>query len=265
MKYHVLCIAYCIIFLLLTSCFLIITPRTYGYSSQDDTYILHMQINTDVQDNSSYNPVSQISPDISQKKPAPKPSKNPISSQRNRMIPTLFPLKTSIQTGFRDQPSAHDFRFSISDDAVSFGPLSPTDFIARNITLELAGDPSYLYTVTGYENHELTDQYGDFIPNTRCDSEECNESTAGPWVNTLTFGLGYRCENIKGNDCNTGFNDKTFFKPFGFGNNNNGAIILSGILNTTKTVQILYQVNVSGTQHQGIYQNSITYVALPKY
>ena len=111
------------------------------------------------------------------------------------------PPQTTIEIGYGINQPRQDFRFSLSDDLINFGPLSPTDFITRTSSIAVEGDPSYQYTITVFENHELQNKKNTIIPNTRCDDGTCSPTTASNWENTLTFGFGYHCENRSGNDC----------------------------------------------------------------
>ncbi|HSW97642.1 MAG TPA: hypothetical protein VLF89_07500 [Candidatus Saccharimonadales bacterium] len=248
----ILCIAYCVLFT---------TTFSYADTSEGDNYIFHMRINSDpAQQGLPYNQPGKYI--INRNK-----SVTPTTQSRPPAItPQLPPPPTSIQIGYTDNQPHSDFRFLLSDNIVDFGPLSPTDFITRESSLSVLGDPSYLYTILAFENHPLQNAKNQIIPNTTCDDGNCTDTQAADWTDTLTFGFGYHCQNIEGRDCEKNFKNNDSYKKFSLNDNNqNGKTIMSGDIREEKKSKILYKINVPGTQQQGNYQNVITYIAVPMY
>ncbi len=183
------------------------------------------------------------------------------------------PAKYKIQAGFLDNKSKSPFTFSISETLVYFGSLSPTNPIERSSSLSVSGGSTNGYSVIAFEDRELSTPLkgaspsGAIIPDTSCDNGLCSETTSAPWSNPLTYGFGYRCDNIIGSNCFADFSDSSFYKQFA--NNSKSEIpqkVLSGTKdNIDKLVQITYKVNISGTQPSGSYQNVITYIAVPNF
>lgn len=165
------------------------------------------------------------------------------------------------------QPST-PFSFSVSTDIIDYGPLSPTNQIYRTSNLLISNANKKGFMVIAYENHPLiTTGSNSFIPDSTCDNGSCSEVTSAIWANTLTYGFGYRCDNVSGNDCPIGFNQIDYYKQFSDNSKNEkGQIIMSNNQPVSNhETQITYKVNISKTQDSGSYNNEITYLAIPKY
>ena len=252
----VACMKLKVLFIIITACCLFHTPRVFAFTSQDNNYILHMWVETD--DNQQKLPYNQPGSFVIQKPPViVKPLPSPVPA----------PPQTSVQIGYSDtQQPQSEFKFSLADDSINFGPLSPTDFITRASGITVSGDPSYWYSILAYENHELESAQRQMIPNTTCDDGTCTDTKASPWTDTLTFGFGYQCENLEGADCEKSFRDSDMYKKFSVGAiSQNGRTIMTGNTASEKKAKIYYKINVPGTQPQGEYQNMITYLAVPGY
>jgi hypothetical protein len=173
-----------------------------------------------------------------------------------------------IRAGFQYIYSIIAFRFSISNIYIDFGTLSPTTPVTRTNTLTVSNGSAYGYQVTAFENHQLmVPASGQIIPNTTCDAGTCTTTTAAAWTNTLTYGFGYRCDNLSGTDCASGFSTSTFYKQFADESaGQTPQAVMSGTnVGRNKQSQITYKVNISGSQAAGLYQNVITYIATPTY
>ena len=160
------------------------------------------------------------------------------------------------------------FSFSVSQPLIDFGPLSATNPVTRTTILTVSTGTPHGYSVLASEDHALsTNTLALAVPDTTCDSGTCSEALANPWTNTLTYGLGYRCDNIAGTDCSLSFSDTSAFKQFA--NSSSGKkpqVLMSNNAFVANTkAQITYKVNISGTQAAGIYSNTITYIATPNF
>ena len=177
-----------------------------------------------------------------------------VSNTVGQIAPGLYTgTNYKVRAGFQYVYSIIPFRFSITGLAIDFGSLTPTNPVTRTNTLTLTNGSANGYVVTAYENHGLLKQgTGSIIPDTTCDSGLCTDSTSAAWTNTLTYGFGYRCDNVSGSDCATGFTTSTFYKQFTnttYVSSTSGQAVMRGTnVGRNKQVTITYKVNVSGTQ-----------------
>lgn len=186
-----------------------------------------------------------------------------------QLAPGLFSgTNYTIRSGFQYISSIVRFRFEISSLFIDFGVVDPTNPVTRTNILTVSNGSAYGYQVTAFENHQLlVPASGAIIPNTTCDGGTCTTSTAAAWTSTLTYGFGYRCDNIAGTDCDSGFATGTFYKQFADASTNQTpqAVMIGTTPGRNKKGQITYKVNISGVQAAGIYQNQITYIATPTF
>lgn len=170
-----------------------------------------------------------------------------------------------VRSGFQYIHSIIRFRFTISQTTIDFGLLLPTNPVIRTNTLTLSNGSANGYAVTASENHALrNDANNVIIPNTTCDSGACTPEASDSWTNTLTYGFGYRCDNVNGTDCAPGFSNATAFKQFAA--TPSASIVMTGRnVGRNKKVTITYKVNIGASQAAGTYQNIITYIATPSY
>lgn len=174
-----------------------------------------------------------------------------------------------IKKGFENLAPAVPFSISLSSDIVDFGALSPTNPIIRTADLSVSSKAAYGYSVIVFENEPLTTIFLNdkaFIPDTTCDNGGCDTQNASEWINTLTYGFGYRCDNLNGADCDSSFTSSNSYKHFpDIANNDDPQSIMAGIGSNNKTARISYKINISGTQPQGNYNNVVTYIAIPNF
>lgn len=186
-----------------------------------------------------------------------------------QLAPGLFSGSNyTIRSGFQYISSIVRFRFSISGLFIDFGIITPTNPVTRTNTLTVSNSSAYGYQVTAFENHQLlVPVSGAIIPNTTCDAGTCTTTTAAAWTSTLTYGFGYRCDNISGTDCESGFATSTFYKQFAdeSASQTPQAVMVGTTAGRNRQAQITYKVNVSGTQAAGTYSNIVTYIATPTF
>lgn len=171
-----------------------------------------------------------------------------------------------VRSGFQYIHSLIPFSFTISSIFIDFGPITPGAPVTRTNTLTISNGSAYGYTVLARENHPLRHlPSGNSIPDTTCDSGTCTESTSAAWTNLTTFGFGYRCDNLSGTDCQSGFSDATYYKQFASSESAELAqpVMTGSIVGRNIQSQITYKVNVATTQAAGEYQNYITFIAVP--
>lgn len=156
------------------------------------------------------------------------------------------------------------FRFSISSILIDFGIISPTFPVTRSHQLTVTNHSAYGYQVTVSQNHNLrVDSSGKEIPPTTCDAGSCTPTTAAIWTNSLTYGFGYRCDNVSGTDCPTDFTTD-YYRPF-IASPSAVVVMSSTNVGTNRKTNVTYKVNVSGSQVAGLYKNIINYIATPTF
>ncbi len=161
--------------------------------------------------------------------------------------------------------SSGAFSFSISNTAISYGTITPGEPITRANTLTVSSSNAG-YQITASENHPLEGATNATIPNTTCDSGNCTQAISGIWASLLTYGFGYRCDNLNSSsDCAQGFTTTNYYKSFANtqASQTPQAIMTNSTPVTNHAGQISYKLNISGSQPSGLYQNAIQYVAVP--
>lgn len=151
----------------------------------------------------------------------------------------------------------------VSDDFVQFGPLSPTNPVIRQLRFSIRGQ-TLPFSLFQQMDHNLLNDPGQSIPPTSCDNGSCTETQASLWSSTLTYGLGVRCENIKGTACPDDFLEKNTFRPLGILSSGAASIIASGITGEQTELSLLYKLVVPGTQEKGNYQARASYILVPE-
>lgn len=171
-----------------------------------------------------------------------------------------------IRSGFQYILTRIPFSFRISSIFIDFGPVTPGAPVTRTNNLMISNGSAYGYTVLARENHPLrVSSSGISIPDTTCDSGTCNETASGAWTSLTTFGFGYRCDNVSGTDCQSGFASIDNYRQFASSEAAELAFPVMTGVNVGRNIQsqITYKVNVSATQAAGQYENYITYIAVP--
>lgn len=173
-----------------------------------------------------------------------------------------------VRAGFQYINSIIPFQFSVSSQFVNFSTLTPGTPLTRTHTLTISNGSANGYVVTAYEDHPMRlFNYGINIPDTTCDSGSCSETTAALWNNPLTYGFGYRCDDITGTNCPSAFSTSNYYKQFADAEKSeNPQVVMSGSnVGRNFKSQITYKINIASTQQAGLYQNIITYIATPTY
>lgn len=168
------------------------------------------------------------------------------------------------KAGFQYINSIIPFSFSISDIQINFGTLTPGSPSTDTSTLIVSAGGAGGYTVKASENNPLkTFEGSDTIIDTLCDTT-CSESTAASWTSATKYGFGF---NMSGDDIPADFTNSNYFRQFADrSNSETQAIIMSSVnVGRERTATITYKVNISNIQPSGIYQNIITFTAIPSY
>lgn len=183
---------------------------------------------------------------------------------------SLNGVNYKVRAGFQYIHSLIRFSFKIQNPAVNFGTLTATTPVNRTSNLIVSNASAGGYVVTAMEDRPLrVNSSGATIPDTTCDNGLCTTTTSGPWIpnidgSSTTYGFGYRCDNISGSDCASGFTTANYFKQFAA--SPSAVTVMQGTTaGRNRTVQITYRVNISQTQPSGLYTNVITYIVTPTF
>jgi len=222
-------------------------PAASGQTMSNEDYIIKTQL---------LNAVSGLTESIDYKVRSTVGDANPATSEG---------VNFKVKTGFENIVAELPFSVTLSSDFVDFGALSPTNTIIRTIDLTLHSLSTYGYSVVASENNLLkSDKLS--IPDTTCDNGGCNSENVGIWLNALTYGFGYRCDNLIGFDCDRSFVHSNLYKSFpDTGRGQIPLSVMAGVGSKNKSSRISYKVNISASQAQGIYSNVITYIAVPNF
>lgn len=181
---------------------------------------------------------------------------------------SLNGVNYKVRAGFQYVRTTIPFSFSISSIFVDFGTVTPGEPITRTNNLTVSNGSAHGYSVVAFEKQPLrVYATGADIPDTTCDAGNCTESTAAAWSNPLTYGFGYRCDNLSGTDCVTDFSDSSFYKQFANqeASETPQAVMSGANVGKNKRAEITYKVNISASQPAGDYQTIINYIATPTF
>ena len=182
-------------------------------------------------------------------------------------------LGYKIRAGFQYIHSIIPFSFQIDVLALNFGTLTPQVLTnEKSLTLTVNSGSAGGYQIQVQENDELTSTALSTIPDTTCDNPEdtCDQNDAGTWAKTTTYGFGY---NMSGTDVPPEFSGGKFKR---FSNAANvptenpvkimGKTPLEGHqAGTDKIATMSARINIENVQAAGIYQNILTFWAIPTY
>ncbi len=169
-----------------------------------------------------------------------------------------------VRAGFQYIHSIIPFSFAISDFLIDFGTLTTQSPTTQTNTLTVSSGGAGAYSVKAEENEPLTTLDGSTsIPDTTCDAS-CTETSAGVWIQNTTYGFGF---NVSGDDVPGDFIDGTYYRQFSDASLSEApaTVMASSNVGRGREATITYKVNVSTGQPGGIYQNIITYVAIPGF
>lgn len=170
-----------------------------------------------------------------------------------------------VKAGFQYIHPLTPFSFTISNTFIDFGLISPTTPVTRTNTLTVSFESAHGYQVIVSQNHNLrVNASGAEIQPTTCDAGTCTTTTASAWTSSLVYGFGYRCDNVVGTDCDSGFSTSNFYKQF-IASPSAVTVMSSPNVGKGRKTQITYKVNIPGTQPAGLYTNIINYIAYPTF
>lgn len=189
-------------------------------------------------------------------------SKNPYVIQGGDIEQKTLNTSGESSIANSDKTTTEPFSFSVSDNLIDYGPLTPANSVLRTTDLTILKGSSQRYSVFSFEDRELSDSNNSFIPDTTCDSGTCSETSSAVWSGNLSFGLGFRCEKEDNSGCSEDFSKPDYFKQFA---NQSKSEAYQAIINSSdlKKAKIKYKVNISNNQAKSNYSNSITFIAIP--
>lgn len=169
-----------------------------------------------------------------------------------------------VKSGFQYIYSIIPFSFTVSSISINFGHLVTQTPVTATNTLTVASGGAGGYQVKASEGSPLKiSSSGRTIPNTNCNTS-CTNTAAGVWDSNSKYGFGF---NMTGDDIPADFTDLTYFRPFADRSiSESPQIVMSSIyVGAGRQATVTYKVNVSGVQAAGVYNNIITYTAIPAY
>ena len=170
-----------------------------------------------------------------------------------------------VNSGFTNLNQKVPFTIGLSARLVDFGKLSPTNPIIRTAVLSLEGLPLHGYSVLAFENHSL-EKNDISIPDTTCDNGTCTQENADEWINTLTYGFGFRCDNLKGMGCDISFISANYYKQYpNISNSHIPLPVIKGIGSKDIEAKLSHKVNISPNMPDNVYSNQITFIAIPNF
>lgn len=165
------------------------------------------------------------------------------------------------------------FSFAITDLTVDLGTLVPGVASTATNIISVSSPAGHGYEIYASENRPLTQAVGYTIPDTTCNSGTCTQSISGIWTSATAYGFGFNAIGINSSNVATGvgtssiFTDSTYFRQFAnVKASESPQIIMSHNLPANNhRARISYKANISPLQTAGNYENSITFIAVPKY
>ncbi|MEI8068070.1 MAG: hypothetical protein WCG91_03970 [Candidatus Shapirobacteria bacterium] len=176
-----------------------------------------------------------------------------------------FVLKSGFQYIY---DNIYPFSFQIDNLNINFGDLTPDvgSTASNNITITTPSRRGY--QIMAVANRPLSSTIGTIIPDATCDSgTPCTESVSAPWTTNTAFGFGFNATNTAGIGTSAYFTNSTYYRHFAsLSNQETGQIIMSESKPVKdSSAKITYKVLVSKFQPAGSYENSISFIAVPKY
>ncbi len=178
-----------------------------------------------------------------------------------------------IKAGFQYIHSIIPFSFQLDALALDFGTLTSQVLTnEKTLTLTVNSGSAGGYQIMTIENDNLKSTAGSEIEDTSCDpADSCNYQTnAGTWTQNTTYGFGY---SISGDDVPSEFSGGKF-KRFANAANipTENPTKVMGLTpaegheaGRNKTATMTTRINISNIQAAGVYQNVLTFTAIPTY
>jgi len=180
-------------------------------------------------------------------------------------------LKSGFQYAY-DQ--SYQFSFQIDDLDIDFGTLTPNVGTTQSNIITISTPSGNGYQILTNQNRPLSNIGNNTtIPDTVCDNGTCTHTNSAVWTQADTYGFGFNALGVDSSQVVTGigtsnyFTDSTYFRHFAdLSDSEDSQIIMSENSPVNEhSAKITYKVNISSSQAAGTYQNSINFIAVPKY
>lgn len=175
---------------------------------------------------------------------------------------TGYTLKAGFQYAYVQD---YKFSFSIDNLDINFGSLVPDIGNTQSNIITISTPSGHGYEIFSLENSPLTNINTNItIPDTTCDSNDCDQTTSGVWTQNNTYGFGF---NATGDGTSNYFPNTTYFRQFAnLKTNETPQIFMSeNVPVNNHSAKITYKINIPAVQSSGSYQNNINFIAVPKY
>lgn len=168
---------------------------------------------------------------------------------------------------------SNQLSFQIDNLEIAFGTLIPGIGSTLFNTITITTPSGHGYEIYAHQNHPLQANLSNFIPDTLCDNNDCDQSVSGIWTLNTTYGFGFNAIGIDSNSAPVGigtsqyFLDSSYFRQFAdvSGSETPQVIMSEDLPVSNQSAQVSYKVNISSSQTGGSYQNAIIFTAVPKY
>jgi hypothetical protein len=164
----------------------------------------------------------------------------------------------TIKSGFQYiYNTFNEFSFSIDNLNITLGDLVPGIGSTDTNIITVTTPSGHGYQVMSRYNHPLVNEYGTTIP----------DISPGNWTSNTIYGFGFNVIGINNTAPLNYFANSDYYRPFSL----IPETIMSEdnpIINSTfkyHSAQVSYKANISAIQPPGNYENSIIFIAVPKY
>jgi len=168
-------------------------------------------------------------------------------------------------SGFQYIYQIKAFRFRLGSTLVDLGLLTSSAHNTATHDIYVTAPGAGGYSVYTYELHPLQTLSGDSaVADTTCDNNDCDEDTAGEWINPDIGGFGF---NVSGDDKIGKFLSDDYFMQFANRATNEPMQIIMSSAKAAfdRTASVTYKAGLRGSEAAGRYQTGIVYVAVPGY
>jgi len=170
--------------------------------------------------------------------------------------------------------TSNKFSFAIDNLSINFGTLVPNVGSTSTNIITITTPSGKGYEIIAVENRPLSGSNpGVTIPDTTCDSGTCSEAISGLWTSNNTFGFGFNAIGINSSGVATGvgtsnyFTNNNYYRQFAnSATNETGQVFMSENKPVKEhSAKITYKALISRSQAADSYENSISFIAVPKY
>lgn len=151
----------------------------------------------------------------------------------------------------------NEFTFSIDNLDIALGSLVPGVASTATNIITVTTPSGHGYQIMARYNHPLVNTYGTTIP----------DISPGDWTSPTVYGFGFNVVGINNTAPLAYFPSSTYYRPFSLESDTimseNKYIVNSPSKN--HSAQVTYKANISAIQAAGSYENSVIFIAVPRY